>query len=215
MNTLQLKLIFIGFVLFSTACNCDENVTLKEFTPQQKMWLDSVPMGNTSFIAISSFGETDSSIIDKENGIGEYSESRTVNCDRTIKYDTRSIFYFVEKYLIRFEFSSENTPEILELNIDNYGASSLGIGRTTLYFDQSLVVRSNFYFPFQSIPIPQNMQITGDTLIKGTTYSDLNRIFYELPSNANPSFLNKLWISKAHGLIAFQLLNGKIWYIKP
>ncbi len=93
MNTVQLKFIFAAFILFTTACNCAENVTLKEFTPQQKMWLDSVPMGNTSFIAVSSFGETDSSIIDKDNGNGEYSESRTANCGRTIKYDTRSIFY--------------------------------------------------------------------------------------------------------------------------
>lgn len=55
----------------------------------------------------------------------------------------------------------------------------------------------------------------GDTTIGITKYSDMYRFYLSHPGAITNLEINRLFISKKKGLIAFKTGNGVNWYLYP
>jgi len=207
-------LFIVAFILFFTACKCPDNSEDIGFSPVQREWFDSIPLGTSSFEVISSFGVKEKSEVNKEYTTGISYQSRRLKCDQAFDYDNCNVYYSVADYLFIFKLSSEHKPARMEIDFHNFSSSYASFCNLNMNLDNPTEVHSVIYHPFSSLNLPLSIQIP-DTIIRSTNFTDLYRVSFDLPSNALPSFVHKVWISRKYGLVAFQSLDEIIWYLKP
>ena len=120
----QMPFLFIGaFILFFTTCKCPDNSVDIGFSPVQKEWFDSIPIGKSYFELTSSMGETKESEVYKEYTTGISYQSRRLKCDQAFDYDNCNVYYSVADYFFIFKLSSEHSPARMEMDCHKLSSS--------------------------------------------------------------------------------------------
>lgn len=208
--------IFIIAGLVLSSCKCPDNEMWKGFSADQNEWFSSINDGTSQGSASSSDGESVHLITQKNSRTDRQSEQSSKNCYKTLLFDVKNIAYNLSFHSFYFEVSSLNTPPILGLRFyDRYNTSGCDVDML-VNLDDPKSVSEFYYYPFYaSAKTDGFIKVSGDTLIKGKTYSDIYCATFNLPSNSIASNITKIWLSKKQGMVAYQWYSGKIWYLAP
>ncbi len=197
------------------ACECPKNTTDTLLSAEQKLWFSEAP-GNESVVKANSTNGFSEEYRIYAGPTGDRSQELSTpngECPKYVRWDGFHCDYFsaLATYYFNFSYDTQTLPATFKMDART-ASKSYSDCIIKFSLDQYQDLSYFFYYPYQEKQT-RGLRNVGDSTINQKTYNDIYR--FDIEINLTGSLdLKSLILSKKKGLIAFQTLNGTIWYLE-